>query len=51
MMLQRVRRGLGRCFSINYGCGGSLSPYGVIYYFYCTELLLYNKYVIFIFVP
>jgi hypothetical protein len=30
---------------------GSLSPYDVIIYLLCTELLLYSKVVIFVFVP
>jgi hypothetical protein len=30
---------------------GSLSPYDVIIYLFCTELLLYSKDVIFVFVP
>jgi hypothetical protein len=30
---------------------GSLSPYDVIVYLFCTELLLYSKNVTFVFVP
>jgi hypothetical protein len=38
-------RGLGRRLLVNYGCGGSLSSYDVIIQLFCTELLLYYRYV------
>jgi hypothetical protein len=44
-------RDLGRRLPINFGVAGSLSRYGVIFYLFCTELLLYSKDVIFVFVP
>jgi hypothetical protein len=36
---------------VNYGCGGSLSPYTVIYLAICIEPILYNKEVTLISVP
>jgi hypothetical protein len=44
-------RGLGRRLPVNFGVAGSLSPYDVIIYLFCTELLLYSKDVTFVYVP
>jgi hypothetical protein len=44
-------RGLGRRLPVNFGVAGSLSPYDVIIYLFCTELLLYSKDVTFVSVP
>jgi hypothetical protein len=44
-------RGLGRRLPINFGVARSSSPYDVIIYLFCTELLLYSKDVTFIYVP
>jgi hypothetical protein len=44
-------RDLGRRLPVNFGVAGSLSPYDVIIYLFCTELLLYCKDVTFVFVP
>jgi hypothetical protein len=41
-------RGLGRRPPVNYSVAGSLSPFDVIIYLFCTELLLYNKDVTFV---
>jgi hypothetical protein len=44
-------RGLGRRLPVNFGIAGSLSPYNVIIYLFCTELLLYSKDVTFVSAP
>jgi hypothetical protein len=44
-------RDLGCCLLVNFGVVGSLSPYDVIIYLFCTELLLYSKDVSFVYVP
>jgi hypothetical protein len=44
-------RGLGRRLPVNFGVVGSLSPYDVIIYLFCTKLLLYSKDVTFVSVP
>jgi hypothetical protein len=44
-------RDLGRRLPVNFGVAGSSSPYDVIIYLFCTELLLYSKDVTFFFVP
>jgi hypothetical protein len=38
-------------FPVNFGVVGLLSPYDVIIYLFCTELLLYSKVVSFVSVP
>jgi hypothetical protein len=43
-------RGLGRRLPFNFELLDR-SPYDVIIYLFCTELLLYNKYVTFVYVP
>jgi hypothetical protein len=44
-------RGLGRRLLVNFGVAGPLSPYDIIIYLFCIELLLYSKDVTFISVP
>jgi hypothetical protein len=44
-------RGLGRRLPVNFGVAGPLSPYNVIIYLFCIELLLYSKVVTFDPVP
>jgi hypothetical protein len=44
-------RDLGHRLPVNFGIAGSLSPYDVIIYLFCTELLLYSKDVTFVSVP
>jgi hypothetical protein len=44
-------RGLGRRLPVNFGVAGPLSPYNVINYLFCTELLLCSKDVTFDHVP
>jgi hypothetical protein len=44
-------RGLGRRLPVNFGVARSLSPYDIIIYLFCIELLLYSKDVIFVSVP
>ena len=44
-------RDLGRRLPVNFGVAGPLSPYNVITYLFCIELLLYSKYVTFDPVP
>jgi hypothetical protein len=44
-------RGLGRRLPVNFGVARSLSPFDVIIYLFCTELLLYSKVVTFVSVP
>jgi hypothetical protein len=44
-------RGLGRRLPVNFGVSGSLSPFDVIIYLFCTKLLLYSKVVTFVSVP
>jgi hypothetical protein len=44
-------RGLGRRLPVNFGVAGPLSPYNVIIYLFCTELVLYSKDVTFDPVP
>jgi hypothetical protein len=44
-------RGLGRRLPVNFGVAGPLSPYNVIIYLFCIELLLCSKDVTFDPVP
>ena len=44
-------RGLGRRLPVNFGVAGPLSPYNVIIYLFCTELLLYSEDVTFVSIP
>jgi hypothetical protein len=44
-------RDLGRRLPVNFGVAGLLSPYDVIIYLFCTELLLSSKDVTFVSVP
>jgi hypothetical protein len=50
-MLHVFVRGLGRRLPVNFWVAGSLSPFDVNIYLFCTELLLYNKVVTFVSVP
>jgi hypothetical protein len=44
-------RGLGCRLPVNFGVAGPLSPYNVIIYLFCIELLLFSKDVTFDHVP
>jgi hypothetical protein len=44
-------RDLGCRLPVNFAVAGSLSPYDVIIYLFCTELLLYSKDVTFVPAP
>jgi hypothetical protein len=50
-MLQCVRESSRSSSPSQLWVAGSLSPFDVIIYLFCTELLLYNKVVTFIYVP
>jgi hypothetical protein len=44
-------RGLGRRLPVNFGVAGPLSPYNVIIYLFCIELISYSKVMTFDLVP